>query len=455
MRIRITPGSSLSGELTVPGDKSIAHRWLILSSTARGNSEIRGLPKSLDVRSMASCLAAAVPAARPGLEAWAGNGGPGPEPGGSTWNAATPQPSSRPLEVQGEGREGMSTASRSLDCGNSGTAMRLLVGLLAGAPFTSVLVGDPSLSTRPMERVAEPLRAMGASVSTTDGHAPMEVLGGALRGVGYRTPVPTAQVKGAILLAGLVAEGLTTVEEPAPTRDHTERALRALGAPIRISGRTVSVSAFQHAGFAGAVPGDPSSAAFIVAAAALTGSEVTVTGVGLNPSRLHFLDVMTRMGVRTETTVTHETVGEPVGDIWVSPGATLAGTTITENEIPLLIDEIPVLASLAAHAPQDTWFIHAAELRFKESDRLAGIADGLRNLGGSAGAEGDDLVIAGGGLRGGRARSFGDHRMAMAFAVAALAASGPSDIEGMEAADVSFPGFVEAIARLGARVVVS
>ena len=332
--------------------------------------------------------------------------------------------------------------------------MRLLAGLLARAPFASVLVGDASLSTRPMERVAEPLRQMGASVTTTDGHAPVHVHGGGLRGITYRTPVPTAQVKSAILFAGLEAEGVTTVEEMAGTRDHTERALRALGGPVSISadGTTVTVEAFQHEGFEGRVPGDPSSAAFIVAAAALTGSEVTLRGVGLNPSRLHFLDVIARMGVRTETRVDRDTVGEPVGDLWVAPCGAILSTTITAQEVPLLIDEIPMLAALASRAPADSWFLDAGELRVKESDRLAGLAEGLRALGGNAAAEGEDLVVAGGGLRGGQAHAGGDHRMAMALAVAALGASEICEIDGVEAADVSFPGFVGALSALGASI---
>jgi len=330
--------------------------------------------------------------------------------------------------------------------------MRFLTGLLAGGAVTAVLVGDESLSTRPMERVAEPLRQMGASVATTKGHAPITVSGRGLLGITYRSPVPSAQVKSAVLFAGLAAEGVTIVEEAVTTRDHTERALGALGAPISVDGTTVRLESFQHGGFEGHVPGDPSSAAFILVAAALTGSEVTIHGVGLNPSRLHFLDVMARMGVRTEARINQETVGEPVGDLWVAPTATIAATTVTPDEIPLIIDEIPVLAALAAHAPGDSWFLGVGELRVKESDRLAGVAEGLRTMGGAAGAEGEDLVIAGGGLLGGVAHAGGDHRLAMAFAVAALAADTPCEIDGIEAADVSFPGFAGTLSGLGARV---
>jgi 3-phosphoshikimate 1-carboxyvinyltransferase len=331
--------------------------------------------------------------------------------------------------------------------------MRLLAGTLAAAPFRTVLIGDRSLSTRPMERVAEPLRAMGAVVTTTDGHAPLEVVGGPLYGISTTLPIPSAQVKSAILLAGVAAEGETEVTEPSATRDHTERALAALGAPVSVDGLTVTLQGvYQHDAFACAVPGDVSSAAFLVGAAALTGSELIVRGVGLNPSRLHFLHVMERMGVRTETRPTGEELGEPVGDLWVAPGADLQGAEIDGSELPLVIDEVPVLAVLAAHARGETWFMGAAELREKETDRLWGVAEGVRALGGHAGIEGDDLVVPGLGLRGGVADSRGDHRLAMAFAVAALASDGPSEIEGMEAADVSFPGFVDVIRTLGASV---
>jgi len=296
------------------------------------------------------------------------------------------------------------------------------------------------------------LRAMGAAVETTDGHAPVAIDGGGLHGIDHRTPVPTAQVKSAVLLAGLDAEGTTTVTEPAATRDHTERAIRALGGPIEVEGSTVRVERFQQEGFAGIVPGDPSSAAFLVAAAALTGSELTIEGVGLNPSRIHYLEVMERFGIHTEVRVDHDEVGEPVGELWVAPCDGIDSTRIEAWELPLVIDEVPVLALLASHARGDSWFLGASELRVKESDRLAGVADGIIALGGHAAAEGDDLVVAGGGLEGGRGDALGDHRMAMAFAVAGLAARRPIEIDGMEAADVSFPGFVPTLVGLGASI---
>lgn len=452
MRVRITPGDRLHGDVRVPGDKSVAHRWLILAATARGSSALVGLPPSLDVRSTAACLATLTTEPRDALEAWARNDTAAPEGNGSTWNNDDRSLASSPVEVQGEGLDGLSSPTHVLDCGNSGTTMRLLAGVLAGRPFRSVLTGDASLSLRPMERVAEPLRAMGATVGTSEGHAPVSIEGTALRSVRYRPPVPSAQVKGAILLAALNATGRSTVLEDAPTRDHTERALRALGAPVATQAGSVSVASYQHGGFEGRCPGDPSSAAFLVAAAALTGSELTIQEVGLNPSRTRFLDVMERMNVRVERRITHEEVGEPVGDLWIPACAGITPTRVEADELPLVIDEVPVLALLAAHARGDSWFLAASELRHKESDRLAGVAGGIRDLGGHAAAEGDDLVVAGGGLAGGAADARGDHRMAMAFAISALAATEPCDISGMESAEVSFPGFVPLLRHLGATV---
>jgi len=450
VRIRVSPGGSLEGAARVPGDKSIAHRWLLLAATARGTSRLRGLPGSLDVRSTAACLSALAEKARPSLDLWARNGPSAVETAGSTWNEDDRSGAHSLLEVEGEGRASLFLPGAPLDCGNSGTSMRLLAGVLASAPFRSVLVGDESLSIRPMERVAEPLRRMGASIGTTDGHAPLTIDGARLDGIRYEVPIASAQVKGAMLLAGVAADGQTTVVEPAPTRDHTERALIALGASVGVDGLAVTVSRFQHEAFEGSVPGDPSSAAFLVVAAALTGSTLSVDGVGLNPTRLHFLAVLDRMGVRTVTEVTHEELGEPVGRLHVASGAILRSTTIEAEELPLVIDEVPVLAALATHASGETWFVGAGELRAKETDRLAALTAGIRGLGGHAGEEGDDLVVPGLGLTGGVASAKGDHRMAMSFTVAALAADAPCEIDGMEAADVSFPGFVHVLRDLGA-----
>ena len=453
MRIRVEPAGTVQGHGRVPGDKSIAHRWLILAATADGRSELADLPPALDVRSTARCLAALAPEARDALKGWASMSGAPGNADGFTFNKREPPGATAPLRLSGRGRGGLEVSAGPLDCGNSGTTMRLLTGLLAACPFAEVLTGDESLRARPMERVAEPLRGMGATVDTADGRPPIRVRGSALHGIRHAPSTPSAQVKGAVLLAGTAADGRTTVVEPVVTRDHTERALAHLGVPVRLAaGGEVSVEAFQHEGFSGRVPGDISSAAFLVAGAALTGGRLTLERVGLNPSRTAFLAVMGRMGVHTRTRVEDTELGEPVGDLEVLPCDELRGTTIDPSELPLIIDEVPALTALAAHAAGETWFLGAAELRVKESDRLDGLARAVRALGGHAAAQADDLVIAGGGLAGGRADSGGDHRMAMALCVAGLAARSAVEVEGMEAADVSFPGFVQTLRALGARI---
>ena len=330
--------------------------------------------------------------------------------------------------------------------------MRLLAGIVASCSFETLLEGDESLSSRPMERVAEPLRAMGAEVRTSNGLPPVVVRGGSLTGIEHRTAVPSAQVKSAVLLAGLAAEGRTTVFEPVPTRDHTERALAHLGAPVDAEPGRASVRAFQQEGFDGSVPGDVSSAAFLVSAGLLTGVSIRIVDVGLNPTRTGYLAVLERMGARINVHVEREELGEPVGTLEVEPISGLSGTTIEAEELPLVVDEVPVLAHVAAHARSETWFMGASELRLKESDRLAGIEESIRALGGTAGVEGDDLVIGGNGLRGGTVDAHGDHRLAMAAAVGALGAAGPVTIEGIEAAEVSFPGFVPALRALGVTI---
>jgi len=334
--------------------------------------------------------------------------------------------------------------------------MRLVAGLASSSSFETVLTGDPSLSARPMERVAKPLRAMGADVTTEDGHPPLRILGSELRGIRFEPDVPSAQVKGAVLLAALAAEGTTTVAEPIPTRDHTERLFLALGAPIRSDGTDLVLEGpFQQEGFRGAVPGDPSSAAFLLGAAALTGGNLTILGVGLNPTRLGFVDVLGRMGLEVEVDIEGHELGEPVGRMHLGPSGTLRPVQIDANEMPLILDEVPVLAALAVHANGPSRFEGGAELRVKESDRLSVLAEGIRSLGGEAVEEGDDLVVAGGGLGGGSARTAGDHRMAMALAVTALAARTPSDIDGIESTAVSFPAFFRLLHSLGADVEVS
>lgn len=452
MQARVSPGGTLGGIVTSPGDKSIAHRWLLLASIAGGTSQLHGLPRALDVRSTASCLAQLVPSARETLDLWGRVASIAIEGGGSTWNGNAGYATDGTLEVEGEGFEGLRAPAGPLDCGNSGTSMRLLAGLLASAPFRSVLIGDDSLSRRPMERVAAPLREMGGRIDTSDGHAPIAIRGGRLHGIRYVCPLPSAQVKSAVLLAGLHASGSTTVIEPVPTRDHTERALRALGVDVESEEHGITLHAAPIAGFVARLPGDPSSAAFLVAAAALRGDALEIEGVGLNPTRIHYLDVLRRMGVRVDVEADGEEIGEPVGRLRVHPTQQLRGTSVDPAEVPLVIDEVPVLALVAAHASGETRFEGAAELRVKETDRLSAIARGIADLGGRASEHGDDLVVAGGGLRGGHAHAHGDHRMAMSFAIAALAADAPCTIEDIEAADVTFPGFVDSLRGIGANI---
>ncbi len=441
MRLIVRPAAGpLRGEVRVPGDKSIAHRWLILAGTAQGSSEVRDLPASLDVRSTASCLAGLLPELRMDLLAFARSPEDDPEP-------------TVGLALDGAGFGSLQPPESPLFCGNSGTTARLLSGLLAGQAFESVLDGDHSLRRRPMERVAHPLRLMGADVRTDDGTPPVTVLGGFLNGIEYETPEPSAQVKSAVLLAGLQADGTTTVIEPASTRDHTERALQALGAPLTVEPRRVSVRRFQHSGFAGSIPGDASSAAFLAAAAALVpGSEVVIHGMGLNSTRASWVRHLERMGASIQGRMEGEELGEPVGSLLARAGDGLTGIVLSADETAEAIDEVPVLAAVAAHAAGESRFEGADELRVKESDRLNGMAEGIRGLGGEAAVEGDTLVVAGGGLSGGVALGHEDHRLVMAFAVGALAARGECVIDGGEWAGISFPGFVPVLRELGAEV---
>ena len=447
MRARIQPGGAVQGVARVPGDKSISHRWVILAATARGRSRLRGLPRSLDVRSTARVMATLAPGGMEDLDGWEGRAaveGPIGDRGTASLEDV--------VEIEGSGREALFQPSDALFCGNSGTTMRLVAGVVAGTPLRIVLTGDESLLRRPMERVAAPLRAMGARVDTAAGRPPITIEGGELSGVTWRSEVPSAQVKGAVLLAGLAADGRTEYQEPVPTRDHTERALEALGAPVGRAGGRIALSSYHHEGFAGDVPGDVSSAAFLLAAAILCGAELTVEVVGLNPTRCHFLEVLRRMGADIRVEVMHDVLGEPVGALKAVGPAALRGTVVGPRELPLVIDEVPVLAMVAAHAEGESRFEGAGELRVKESDRLAALAGGIRALGGGAVVEEDTLVVGGGGLAGGRVDPAGDHRLVMGFAVGALAARAPSQVEGVDWADVSYPGFMAELARLGALV---
>ncbi len=327
--------------------------------------------------------------------------------------------------------------------------MRMMAGILAAQPFTSELIGDASLSRRPMKRVIEPITAMGGRIEATDGHAPLRVHGTALHAIAYKPAVPSAQVKSAVILAGLHATGTTSVTEPVQTRDHTERALEAFGFKVTVNGLTVSVDGHQRGrGQELPVPGDFSSAAFWLAgAASLPGSSVTIDGVGLNPTRTGLLAVLSRFGAKVEVHQTSTAAGEPFGTITVT-GDRTGSVTIEAGEVPGLIDELPAIAALAAHGGEVT--VHGAEeLRVKESDRIATLVAGFRGLGIPAEERRDGFTIQGRGApRGGVADAHGDHRMAMAFAIAALTAESPSRIEGSDVVAISYPGFFETLHRL-------
>ena len=414
----IQPVDTLSGTVRVPSDKSVAHRAALLAALGDGVSEIRNYPASADPQSTLSCL--------------------------RQLGVAIREESGR-LVVEGVGLEGLHAASEPIECGNSGTTLRLLAGILAGQPFSSTLVGDASLSRRPMTRVTEPLGLMGAHIETEDGHAPVHLSGGRrLKGITYTLPVPSAQVKSCVLLAGLYAEGETTVIETVPSRDHTERML-GLDVFEMDGKRHLTVSGGQRIpARQWTVPRDFSAAAFfLVAGSIVPGGELVLPEVGLNPTRSALLDVLRAMGA--QITVSNERVygGEPVADLHVQPSQ-LSGVTVGGSLIPNLIDEIPVLAVAAACATGRTEIRDAAELRVKETDRIAAIVKNLRAMGASVEEFEDGLAIEGGRkLKGATVESFDDHRIAMAMGVAGLVAEGETRVLGAKCAAISFPDFWE------------
>jgi 3-phosphoshikimate 1-carboxyvinyltransferase len=423
----ITPARRLGGRLRVPGDKSISHRYAMLAALAEGPSTLANYAPGDDCRSTLNCLQLL--------------GADVSETAGLPTSAIT---------VMGRGLGRLRSPAHTLDCGNSGTTMRLLAGILAGHPLTAQMTGDASLSRRPMRRVIAPLEQMGAQIQSADGRPPLTVRGGRLRGIAFRPEIPSAQVKSAVLLAGLLADGVTSVTEPAATRDHTERALAAFGGRAEINGLVVSVGPGQRlTGRSLTVPGDISSAAFwFIAAAAFPGSRIEVADVGLNPSRTALLDVLRRFGACV-TVVPHDTEGnEPIGTVTVEHERS-GVLVIAPEEVPGLIDELPAIAALAAYGGEVA-VSGASELRVKESDRIAALVAGFRALGIDADERPDGFVVAGRSTRpaGGVAFAHGDHRLAMAFAIAALAAEGPSTIDGADAVGVSYPGFFETLERL-------
>jgi 3-phosphoshikimate 1-carboxyvinyltransferase len=411
----------LRGKLRLPGCKGIAHRALLFAAIAGGESRIRGLADGDDVERTRVALEQLGVAIR-----------------GETADEVV---------VHGAGVDALTEPSVVLDCANSGTSMRMLAGLLAGRSFHSVLAGDASLSARPMARVVDPLRRMGATIDGRDGGrlAPLSIRGGSLHGITTELAVPSGQVKTALVLAGLQADGTTEIVEPAPSRDHTERMLSALGAPLeRVSDRIVRVSRGPVAPFELEVPGDPSSAAFFVVAATITpGSELVIEDVSLNPGRIGFLDVLREMGADITVVARGERLGEPVGDLTVR-AAPLRGAVVDCTEA--IIDEIPALVVAGAFADGTTDVRGAAELRVKESDRIATLAQELSQLGVAVETRADGLTVHGGAPHPATLKSHGDHRIAMAAAVAANAIAGESTVRGFKATASSYPGFADQLA---------
>jgi len=423
----------VQGDVSVPGDKSLTHRALMFAAAATGESRLRGLLPGEDCRSTAAVLRALgcdVP--------------PPPDAGGE-------------VRVRGRGLAAWRAPAEPLDCGNSGTTARLMLGWLASRPFAAVLTGDASLRGRPMRRITEPLARMGARFHelARPGVLPIEIEGGALAGIDYLSPKASAQIKSAVLVAGLGAGVAVSVTEPELSRDHTERMLASLGVPVR-GGRTAegwraSLEAWDRPlpPLDLAVPGDPSSAAFAAALALLADAgELRVRGVCVNPTRTGFLSILRRMGARIELAGEREEGGEPVADLVVRPSA-LRGTEVAPDEIPAAIDEVPVLAALAARAEGETRVTGAGELRVKESDRIAAIVAALRAVGAEAEELDDGLVVRGSHrpLRG-RVATHGDHRIAMAFGVLGALPGSEIEVDDRACAAVSFPGFWEMLDRL-------
>jgi 3-phosphoshikimate 1-carboxyvinyltransferase len=434
----IRPAKSINGSIVLPGDKSISHRAAMISAIAEGESRLDNFATSADCVSTLSCLRQlGVPIRQERTTVW----------------------------VEGVGRSGFRKPTRPLDCGNSGTTMRLLAGLLAGQDFESELVGDESLMRRPMKRIAAPLIAMGAKVETTDGHAPVKISGrNSLNPIEYELPVASAQIKSCVLLAGLYASGETSVIEPSPTRDHTERMLRKFGCPIE--SENIGGSQFRHRVEGGrvlkandiVVPGDVSAAAFfMVGAACLDGSDVSMQGVGMGAGRTGILGVLRSFGARLvmndrsdPNSAGSQPESEPVGNIRTLGGfdpLTVPKDSISIGRllIPNLIDEVPILAILGTQHEKGIEIRDAKELRVKETDRIAAVVENLRRMDAEVEEFEDGFRVRRSKLRGARVDSFGDHRIAMAFGIAGLLADGETEIDGAECAAVSFPGFFEVL----------
>ena len=420
--MRVEPAVRLEGHFAVPGDKSISHRALLLGAVSDGETVVRGFGRSGDTSSTLAAVRS--------LGAQVDDDGD-------------------QLVVHGLGLRGLQSAS--IDCGNAGTLARLIVGLLAFQDGSFTLTGDESLSARPMERVAEPLRRMGARIETTDGHLPLTVTGSPLEAIDYELPVASAQVKSAVLLAGLGATGKTTVVEPAPTRDHTELMLQDAGARVTVRPSSVSVDPPERLRLGAVdVPGDFSSAApFIVAATLIPESRITIHDVNLNPRRTGLLDVLERMGGRVGILQRRRIGAEQVGDLEVR-GAELTATTIHSSEVPLLVDELPLFALLASQARGESWVYGAGELRHKETDRIDAVVDALRAIGGRIKGHDEGFSVTGVPTRpkGGKVDARGDHRIAMLGAVAGLASREGVEVQGADTVAISFPGFYDLLGQI-------
>ncbi len=428
MNSTIKPAQGIKGRLQLPGDKSISHRLAMLGAVAAGQTVIDNFATSQDCQSTLNCLG------RLGVEV-----------------TTTGQ---KRVTIRGKGLQGLRASEETLDAENSGSTIRMLSGLLAGQPFTTRISGDTSLQRRPMKRVIIPLTEMGATIEARDGnYPPLSIRGGTLQSIHYSLPVASAQVKSAILLAGLFAEGTTEVIEPSPTRNHTELALRGFGIEVGVSGNRVFLRGGQMLrGIHSRVPGDISSAAFfIVAAAILPGSDLTIESVGLNPGRRSIIDWLKEAGANIVLLDSEIQGGEEVGTLRVKPSE-IRGGRIDGAMIPQVIDEIPILAVAATQSRDGIEFRDASELRVKESDRIHSIVTNLRSMGAQVEEYPDGLAVPGNQvLKGTSLPTFGDHRIAMAFSVAALAARGETRIEQAECAAVSFPGFFEVLEQLAVR----
>jgi 3-phosphoshikimate 1-carboxyvinyltransferase len=419
----IRPARSVSGSVRLPGDKSISHRYAMLAGIAEGKSRLENFSTGADCASTLTCLKAL------GVD-WKRNG--------------------NTVELDGRGAK-LRGPAVPLDCGNSGSTMRMLSGILAGQDFSSELIGDESLSRRPMARIITPLALMGAKIASADGsRPPLQITGGRLKAIDYQMPVASAQVKSAVLFAGLFADGETRVEEPVSTRDHGELALRVFGASVKQRGKEARIQGGQklHA-IEAQIPGDLSSASFFLCAAAVfPGSQLVISDLLMNPTRTRLLDLLISMGAGITVTQLEELLGELRGTLQIE-GRSLSGAVVSGPDTAALIDEIPVLVAIAPYTSSGIEIRDAQELRVKESDRIAALATNLRALGAEVEERADGLKIPGGQkLRGGEVESFGDHRIAMAFAVAALRAEGETRIHQADAAIISYPEFFAVLENL-------